>query len=855
VNNSDQSLMEKDSGYTNVPSAGSPSYPEWLQPSVTYLLGTNVATAANLPVGFTPNGFRGTLSNVNALGHSNVLGSNSTLNTTTVFYSYSTSPYFYNSPTQYLCWDGTVQIVLPQSPGSTSPVIYPVGVNGLTQVITTGGTTQTNAATQVIGTDGTSGYIWQLNPPSTSAPSFANPQILDSLVASYTASNTPSWSQVVPSSINDSGALVGTATYTQQNSSDPIAAGQHGVILLPAELAVDADRNGTIVLANENPSGTDPKGNPVDQTTQLKPFRFWINNDEDSGTANPNGSDVVSSTPTTAVSNPDCNAGGPVSIRDLEDWTRLWMYTKGLNQAIHDGTIKVGLKWKNITRGNPSIRVQKSVSSNGDLSYLGNFTDAQAQVDIDPLDTESNGLVSPTSNAADYVFRADGVINVFQALDDETPITKFIFEGVTGGAGQLEIVFLKSDGVTKIGEGGNLWLDLRDIKEMYLRAIANPAPPKSYSSILSQPPSYFSTPPSFTMSYAVDNAGEGGNSGTFVPDPNEDTSNPTYIVFVHGFNMSPAGSTNYAETMYKRLWQLGYKGRFASFRWPTLGNGASWTLPVSLPIVGNQITYSGLGIYNDCEYIAYNSGAALKKFVSDKMSGYHVDMFSHSLGSVVAGEALREGMTVQYYAMSHAAASASLYGTGSSYYPITDSSVFSFDNDSDAVTHNLAYSSSSGGGYTGYFGGISTSPTGGIINFSDSSDPVITTVWNFNNNTFKPQALYGGYAGQYNYDSSQPSGRKVELGYVLSGEFYDWRYVTQSDESKAYVDRSLTSTVGRMTTAAGSISVINTAENLSGDHGYEFDNPIQDPTTFSFYNALMGRAVFNLNPISIPTSP
>jgi hypothetical protein len=245
ANNSDQSLMEKDSGYTNMPSAGSPSYPEWLQPSVTYLLGTNVATAANLPVGFTPQGGRGTLSNVNALGHSNVLGSNSTLNTTTVFYSYSTSPYFYNSPTQYLLWDGTVQIVLPQSPGSTSPVIYPVGVNGLTQVTTTGSTTQTNAATQVIGTDGTNGYVWQLKPPSTNAPSFAYPQKLDLLVAGYTTNNTPPWSQAIPSSINDSGAIVGTATYSGTNTA--IAQGSHGVLLLPCQYS----------LLNGNQSGTD----------------------------------------------------------------------------------------------------------------------------------------------------------------------------------------------------------------------------------------------------------------------------------------------------------------------------------------------------------------------------------------------------------------------------------------------------------------------------------------------------------------------------------------------------------------------------------------------------------------------
>jgi len=187
---------------------------------------------------------------------------------------------------------------------------------------------------------------------------------------------------------------------------------------------------------------------------------IWINNDDDAGTDNPYGSDVLASDTTTAVSSPDCNYTTIHSVRDLEDWTRLWIYTKGLNQAIHDGTIKVGLKWENVTRGSPSIRVQKAEDVNGGLGYLGNITDADAQVDIAPLDTGSNGLVSVTSNAADYVFDP----GTFLALSDSSPKTCFVFEGVSGGEGELEIVFLKSDGVTEIGEGGNLWLDLRDIK-------------------------------------------------------------------------------------------------------------------------------------------------------------------------------------------------------------------------------------------------------------------------------------------------------------------------------------------------------------------------------------------------------
>jgi len=249
------------------------------------------------------------------------------------------------------------------------------------------------------------------------------------------------------------------------------------------------------------------------------------------------------------------------------------------------------------------------------------------------------------------------------------------------------------------------------------------------------------------MSYTINTAGEGGNSGTFVPDPNEDTTNKTCIVFTHGFNQSDVSFTNYSETMFKRLWQLGYKGRFASYRWPTYGSG--WS--------PGGYTVSAIGIYNDCEYVAYNSAAPLKQFVQSlKASGYNVDMMSHSLGSAVVGEALREGMTVQYYSMCHAAAPASLYSYGSSYYPITNPNSFSFDSDPDAGTRALAYSSYQGSsalGYNGYFGQINANVTGGsIVNFYDETDSAITTWWSVNNLGFKPQPLYGGYGGQYYYD-------------------------------------------------------------------------------------------------------
>jgi hypothetical protein len=81
------------------------------------------------------------------------------------------------------------------------------------------------------------------------------------------------------------------------------------------------------------------------------------------------------------------------------------------------------------------------------------------------------------------------------------------------------------------------------------------------------------------------------------------------------------------------------------------------------------------------------------------------------------------------------------------------------------------------------------------------------------------------------------------LSLFLSGSISSpvYRYVTNSahaSEAKAYVDYSLTGTIGVQTTAAGSISAVHSAHALN-THSYEWENPIQNTNVFSFYNDLM----------------
>jgi hypothetical protein len=199
------------------------------------------------------------------------------------------------------------------------------------------------------------------------------------------------------------------------------------------------------------------------------------------------------------------------------------------------------------------------------------------------------------------------------------------------------------------------------------------------------------------------------------------------------------------------------------------------------------------------------------------------------MGNVVVGQALRQGMSISHYALLHAATSASCYSNAISAYPATNNYAVP-DNDADSSIKSM--------GYTGYLGGIG----GGMVNFYDQLDGVITSAWNFNNSNFKPQILHNSFGityGAYYYNPNLAVNRRI-------GVNLDYGAITRpidSFEAKAYVDQSLTGSVGSMTSIAGSVSVKVPEDVFGNRHSYEWDNPLQNVNVFNFYNSLMDELV------------
>lgn len=507
------------------------------------------------------------------------------------------------------------------------------------------------------------------------------------------------------------------------------------------------------------------------------------------------------------VSQPDSQDNLIEGRRDLEDFTRLFLHLGGFHQELVSGTMKVGLKWKDTGGTTPRVKLYRMADAQGSDSYLKDDTAAAAQVS--GVFRTALGEVSGTGT---LVLPA----TVFANYSVSNPQAHLLFEASGEGKGQLCITIHKADG-TEIGEGPGVWMDLVNVRKLYQRVKATGIADN------------FQEPSQTT----------GGNppepSMGWVDDPNENPHDPLapkswtetkqYIVFVHGWNMSYEGSHNFGETMFKRLWQRGYKGRYAFMRWPTLDD--------SFPTPVGEVPYT----YNASEYRAWKCGESLKQFVNNLPSGYTRNVVAHSMGNVVAGSALKKGMSLTNYALLNGAVSAGCYddrdilnqqwGYSTPFY------------DPDLGTQNLSHRNQLAG------------VNGNLINFFLPADDALLK-WEWNNDTpgglfpasgnrfvvvgSKAQRYNGGTTGYY-YASHNLAGQRLGINFpTVNG-----RLVTNSHESMSYIAQSPMKAVGAEGRTGGaidsSVDMFGAPYSFGDVHSAQFEFRLQQ--TVPFYNRLM----------------
>jgi pimeloyl-ACP methyl ester carboxylesterase len=558
---------------------------------------------------------------------------------------------------------------------------------------------------------------------------------------------------------------------------------------LQANLAVDGNRDGQM-------SFDDPFVRDADKTTSDKPYRFWLNDDQDNvQTVDPfYGTVLISEGETLPVSVADNTQHKIITKRNLEDFARLWIDLSGATDAL-DWGMQIGLKWKNVS-GAPAINIYPSVDGDGSSSYLTDDAAAQSQIAgvFNDAVRDKNDKQTVDANGT-FIFKPV----YWNNLSDDNPKKCLLFEGAREGEGELTIVFLDQEG-NELAEGGSVWLDLKNIKEMYERAKAQP------ENIVAP---YDLNPP-FT------------GPVNYVPDSNgHEFQKPWYqseqcVVFVHGWNMSYDDYISFSEIMFKRLWQQGYKGHFAAFRWDTRKSDGQFDT----------------GEYNWSENRAFVYGTALNSLVTNLSGSYTVSIVGHSMGNIVCGEALRQGMRVRNYLLMEAAIPISCYDANAPQLATLVTKDQSYHTPAyhvDPADNQLTL------GYGGYLNAV----TGTLTNFFNPDDWALATGttlgkntnWEANQEDYKPDGEVVGAvhdaAWSYQYDSTYPLNQRA---WVLSGEY---RNVTDSWEMKSFVARSRTKAVGAIDYTGGPIGAQVSLRDNYGfgntrpDHSGQFTRNIQ----------------------------
>ena len=309
--------------------------------------------------------------------------------------------------------------------------------------------------------------------------------------------------------------------------------------------------------------------------------------------------------------------------KDLEDYARLWIPGLSNIMAVMPSSYSVKLT----LTGDGAIRLFRAVEPDGGTNYLFDATTASNQV------AQSQSL---------YV----GMLSSSSPITLTNRSEHYIWCGVQRGSAEIHLQIF--DGTNLVADTA-AYFQLKDIKEMYERWTLGDAPKLGPTNI-------------------AHCAAEGLPQGVtpFQYGPSDSTNTP-YILLVHGWNMELWEKDRFAETAFKRLYWQGYQGRFGFLRWPTY---------YDFPAEAFSLMAFDPQNYDNSEYNAWKSGQGLLNKLAELNAKYpgHVYLLAHSMGNVVAGEALRlagNNQIVNTYVASQAAVPAHCYDTNIADYSFT----------------------------------------------------------------------------------------------------------------------------------------------------------------------------------------
>ena len=403
------------------------------------------------------------------------------------------------------------------------------------------------------------------------------------------------------------------------------------VSVTPLQVAVDANRDERISFLPED----------EDQTTARRPYVFWLNDDKDRDYEMNDQTAPLDSAEDKLPDQADGSDGYINGVRDLEDFTRLHVrLDPAWLSLLRSGDYTLSFEWRDVQAGSaPAIRLFRAWELDGGTNYLSDEAAATQQVQQAGL---AVGLVESASPLT------LSTVSYWDHLTTQETSNglHFLFEATSAGEGQLVAVVSNTLSHHALAESPLLLLSLSPVTNLF-----------EHYTVAGNGDGWYHNE---NNAYAQIPTNANHVAGTRTHGP-EDSEEPDYILFVHGWRMLPWERVTFAATAYKRLWWQGYKGRFGLFSWPTDYTGADWW---DMRIQANRQNY------DRSERRAWHSAAGLQGLLLSLCGTYpgQVRLCAHSMGNIVASEALRlEGsrssprFTVQAYLAFQAASVANAY--------------------------------------------------------------------------------------------------------------------------------------------------------------------------------------------------
>ncbi len=652
--------------------------------------------------------------------------------------------------------------------------------------------------------------------------------------------------------------------------------------VIDLELGVDGNRDQSINCSGDYKSPL-PAGN--DLTSQLHPYRFWINDNEDVPRTWSIGqtyfhfsqsTDQWLLDPTSTVTEPitvppathDYDADTMASPADLQDWTRLRLRYQGPSNTRYKICLEL-----TTSSGNSQMKLMRAVQYDS-LAYLQG--DPQNIGQPNPLAVKQSKqpflTVDNPSTFFSLFFPPDpSLLNINNSVALLTPSAEvdsnnkpidfsngqnidYLFEGA--GIGLAHCVPYVYDTVSQkaISVGTPVWIDLRNIKTMYQRYDSDTTDPAAAKAWVALPDTDFSQ------------------------DPDE---TPTAILLIHGWDTSRDYATSNAEAMFKRLWWQGYHGRLEAFHWNTIW---SYGFEFEGAIPGLATIDSFMAKYDDSEYNGWGAGSSVVDAATKLPQSYRKFIIAHSMGNVVAGASLLAGLdkvpNVTDYIMLNAAMPAEFYDGREAIRPNNESTLptainIGLSNDfiNNSVVNTvipntiaqsarlLPFTSSASldldlnptiasGGYRNALANYYVNNGQNIVihNYFLQNDAATSQAWVLNNELTKPQFSDFGLVQQLNLGklvqysatglSRYPGVYEITIN--KDGSLNYVKSVTDTAETRAYGCKSLTRAAGAGPLTRGYVDdwfdMDGPTLKFNAEHSAEFNESIQ--YTWNFYEQI-----------------